>query len=67
MGVGVAVGTICVVAGKRKETRAIYQLQSSSLWQQEIPLRNGTSLMAGIDRLQDRHTNTLGLGLRYSF
>ena len=67
MGVGVAVGTTCVIVGKKKEAQALNQLQTSSLWQQEIPLRNGTSLMAGVDRLQDCHTNTLGLGLRYSF
>ena len=67
IGSGVILGTSSVIIGNKKEKRALNELLNTSLWQQEIPLRNGTSLMAGIDRLQDRHTNTLGLGLRYSF
>ena len=60
---GGIIGTSCVIAGKRMESR----YNSFSLWQEEISLPNGSSLMAGVDMLQDRHTNTLGLGLRYSF
>lgn len=67
-GSGIALGTSCVIVGRSIEGRARTELlYYSSLWQEEIPLRNGTSFMASVDMLKDRHTNTIGLGLRYSF
>ena len=44
-------------------------LQTSSLFQHNIPLSNGSSLSLGADLLRDNTLgqNTLGLGLRYNF
>ena len=45
------------------------EIQSSSLYQHEFILRNGATLTAGADILNDNLTkqHTLGLGLRYNF
>ena len=67
VGSGLAIGTTCVVVGKKMEKRIQNELQYSTLWQEEIPLKNGTSLMAGVDMLKDNRTNTLGIGIRYNF
>lgn len=45
------------------------QLLSSTIYQYDIPISNGTSLSVGADILSDRTlgSNTIGLGLRYNF
>lgn len=66
-GCGAILGATCVIVGKKMEKRIQNELQYSTLWQEEIPLKNGTSLMTGVDMLKDNRTNTLGIGIRYNF
>jgi len=61
-------GTMLLLANHQKK-KIDKRLQSISLWQKEIKLNDGSSLMAGVDMIKDdiRQKQTLGLGLRYNF
>ena len=60
--------TVFLGSAKHVEKKAYTtQIQSNPLWQNQYNFENGASFAAGVDVLQDRHTNTLGLGLRYTF
>ena len=65
---GIAWTTYFLVSAHRIEKRA-NQLQSSSLYQYNIPLAHGSSISIGTDLIRDNTLgqNTLGLGLRYNF
>lgn len=61
-------GTMLLIANYQKK-KIDKRLQSISLWQKEIKMNDGSSLMAGVDMIKDnmRQKQTLGLGLRYNF
>lgn len=61
-------GTMLLIANYQKK-KIDRRLQSISLWQKEIKMNDGSSLMAGVDMIKDnmRQKQTLGLGLRYNF
>lgn len=61
-------GTMLLLANHQKK-KIDKRLQSISLWQKEIKMNDGSSLMAGVDMIKDnmRQNQTLGLGLRYNF
>ena len=64
----VAWTTAFLLAANSYEKQATQQ-QFMSLWEEEIKFKNGSSLHAGIDVLQDNiiGNSTVGLGLRYNF
>jgi len=65
---GIICTTTCLlVAGHYK--RKASKLNAISLYQKEFKLKNGSSLLAGIDMLRDctASNHTVGLGLRYNF
>ena len=59
-------GTFLIVANNVKNKEYLY---SSSLYQYDFQLSNGTSLSVGADYLNDHllGNNSIGLGLRYKF
>lgn len=61
-------GTMLLIANHQKK-KIDKRVQSISLWQKEIKMNDGSSLMAGVDMIKDnmRQKQTLGLGLRYNF
>ena len=64
-----AVWTTSFLLASNHEKKKTRMLQSSTLYQYDIPFSNGSSLSLGADLLSDRTNgnNTFGLGLRYNF
>lgn len=69
MGCGVAFTTTFLILANKEKKKIGNQLQSFSLWQKDINLKNGSTLMAGVDVIKDNlnQKQTLGIGLRYNF
>lgn len=68
-GAGVVTATACLLYARKLEKKASkYSVQSSPLYQQDLHLKNGTTLSPSIDVLKDhtRHNVTLGVGLTYN-
>ena len=66
---GSCVWTIMFLKLTNKIKRREDALLSSEIWHEQINLKNGSSISAGMDLLNDRTmgNNTIGLGLRYNF
>jgi len=66
---GLATSISCFVMAHKKQKETEMYLQSSTIYQYDIPFYNGTSLSVGADMLSDctLGSNTIGLGLRYNF
>lgn len=65
---GITWTTVCLNKAHKYATKADW-LQTSNIWQNEIKLKDGSSLTAGVDVLKDRKFNnqTIGIGLSYNF
>ena len=69
MAVGAVWTSSFLLVANHIQRKADSMIQSSSIYQKDIPLFNGSSLSLGADLLSDRtlSSNTIGLGLRYNF
>ena len=68
IGIG-AIWTTSFLLAAQSAQKNLNSLQSTSLYQQDFKLSNGSSISASIDMLSDHSigNNTLGVGLRYNF
>jgi len=66
---GVATTTACLIRAHNIQKNAGLALQSAPVFQQDFAFGNGTTLSTSIDMLKDSRlkSQTLGIGLRYSF
>lgn len=70
VGAGVAWSTAFLVRANNLKKNGVLTINSAPLFQHEISIKNGNSLMAGFDMLQDarmQNSRTVGVGLRYNF
>ena len=66
---GVATTTACLIRAHNIKKNAGLALQSAPVFQHDFAFSNGTTLSTSIDMLKDSRlkSQTLGIGLRYSF
>ena len=66
---GVATTTACLIRAHNIQKNAGLALQSAPVFQHDFAFSNGTTLSTSIDMLNDNRlkSQTLGIGLRYSF
>ena len=70
VGVGAAWTAAFLVRANNLKNFKVVTINSTPIYKHEISLKNGKSLMAGVDMLQDSRmpkSKTIGLGLRYNF
>lgn len=66
---GAATTTLCILRANKIKKKNVLSINSAPIYEHDIHLKNGKILTAGLDVLHDnrQHSQTLGLGLRYSF
>lgn len=70
VGAGVAWSTAFLVRANNLKKNGVLTINSAPIFQHEFSLKEGRSLMAGVDMLQDarmQNSRTVGFGLRYNF
>ena len=66
---GTATTSACLIRAHNLKKQSQYSVHSAPIFQQDFKFRNGSSLVTGVDFMQDntRRNAMLGLGLSYNF